>query len=181
MHSRLTELFNYLDQEYADLLTTVAAAPKDRLNRHPAPGRWSIAQILEHLVIVERRATELAVKLADKAVAGGIPKETETGPILMAIDTRRITDRSRRVKAPEVFLPPGKLSPDESLNALDEAHRQFKLAAAKGDGLALREISYPHPWLGSLNAYEWIAFVAAHMARHTEQIREVSVQLKQDA
>ncbi len=53
------------------------------------------------------------------------------------------------------------------------------MSAAKGDGLALQEIVYPHPWLGPLNAYEWIAFIAAHMARHTEQIREVSVQLKQ--
>ena len=181
MHSRLTELFNYLDQEYADLLATVAVAPKDRLDRHPAPGRWSIAQVLEHLVIVEQLATTMFVRLMDKAVADGIPREPDTGPILMAIDTRRITDRSRRVKSPEAFLPPGKLGPDESLKALDEARRQFKLAAAKGDGLALREVSSPHPWLGPLNAYEWIAFVAAHMARHTEQIREVSVQLKQDA
>src|SRR5262245_28896357 len=121
MHSRLTELFNYLDLEYTDLLATVAAAPKDGLNRHPAPGRWSIAQVLEHLLIVEQRAATMFGRLMDKAVADGIARETETGPILMAIDTRRITDRSRRVKSPEVFLPPGKLGPDESLKALDEA------------------------------------------------------------
>ena len=181
MHSRLTELFNYLDYEYADLLATVAAAPKDRLTRHPAPGRWSIAEVLEHLVIVEKKTTSLFVNLIEKGVADHIGPETSTGPILMAIDTRRITDRTRRVTSPQSFLPSGKPSPDESLKALDEAHREFKLACARGDGLALTKVVDRHPWLGPLNAYEWIAFVAAHMARHTEQIREASIQLKQDA
>ena len=172
MHHRLIELFVYVDQEHADLNTTVQKIPPALLPESPAPERWSVEQVLEHLVLTERQIGRLLKKLFSDAVARHLAPETDTRPILAAIDTRRITDRSIRTVAAESLRPQGKLTAPESLSELATARVALEEAAKIGSGLALSEVVYAHPTLGPLNGYEWIAFVGAHMARHHEQIRE---------
>jgi hypothetical protein len=38
----------------------------------------------------------------------------------------------------------------------------------------LRAYRWWHPFLGSLNAYEWFSFLASHQIRHEKQMREIS-------
>jgi|SoiMethySBSTD1v2_1073268.scaffolds.fasta_scaffold00624_33 DinB superfamily len=172
MHPRLVELFVYVDQEHADLTGTVQKVPAPLLPESPGPERWSVAQVLEHLVLTERQIARLLARLFSDAVAKHLPAETDTRPILAAIDTRRITDRSIRSVAIESLRPPGELTAAESLEALAAARVALEESARIGSGLALTQVVYPHPTLGPLNGYEWLAFVGAHMARHHEQIRE---------
>jgi hypothetical protein len=40
----------------------------------------------------------------------------------------------------------------------------------------LRAHSAPHPAFQTLDAYQWILFMAAHSDRHTQQINEVKAQ-----
>jgi len=177
LHHRLVELFSYIDQEHADLAATVASIPATLLTQSPAPGRWSIVEVLEHLVITERRTTSLLGQLITDAVAKGLPPETDTRPILAVIDTRRVTDRSRRLVTADSLVPPGQLRPEEALFALDTARRELKHTVSAGSGYALGTIVHPHRDFGPMNLYEWVAFAGAHMARHNEQIREIARQL----
>ena len=174
MHSRLVELFGYVDQEHTDLKATVAGIPAPHLLESPGLDRWSVAEVLEHLVLTERSVARLLNKLLTDAVANGLGPETDTRPILAAIDTRRFTDRSIRAVSPDALRPAGTLRPPAVLTALDQARIELGAAAEIGSGYALGEIIRPHPYLGPLNAYEWIAFVGAHMARHNDQIRETA-------
>jgi len=34
-----------------------------------------------------------------------------------------------------------------------------------------------HPFLGSLNAYEWFSFLGSHQIRHEKQMREIAANL----
>jgi hypothetical protein len=172
MHPRLVELFVYVDQEHADLEGTVQKVPPPLLAESPGPERWSVAQVLEHLVLTERQVARLLTRLFSDAVAKHLPAESDTRPILAAIDTRRITDRSIRSVAIDSLRPPGTLTAGESLKELATARVALEEAASIGSGLALAQVVYPHQTLGPLNGYEWIAFVGGHMARHHEQIRE---------
>ena len=172
MHPRLVELFVYVDQEHADLKTTVQKVPPALLPESPAPERWSVEQVLEHLVLTERQVARLLKKLFSDAVAKHLAAETDKRPILAAIDTRRITDRSIRTRAMDSLLPAGKHAAADSLGELAAARVALEEAAKIGSGLALTQVVYPHPTLGPLNGYEWIAFIGAHTARHHEQIRE---------
>ena len=47
-------------------------------------------------------------------------------------------------------------------------------AVDRADGLAIGEVTAPHPFLGSLNLYQWLIFLGAHEARHAAQIREIA-------
>ena len=174
MNSRLVELFGYVDQEHTDLKATVAGIPAHHLLESPGLDRCSVAEVLEHLVLTERSVARFLNKLFTDAVANGLGPETDARPILAVIDTRRITDRSNRAVSPDALRPTGTLRPPAVLAALDQARVELGAAAEIGSGHALGEIIRPHPWLGPMNAYEWIAFVGAHMARHNDQIRETA-------
>jgi hypothetical protein len=57
---------------------------------------------------------------------------------------------------------------------LAAVRRELSEIVATGDGLALGTVFAPHPALGQISGYDWLAFVGAHAARHAEQIRECS-------
>ena len=54
----------------------------------------------------------------------------------------------------------------------ESARGDLKTVIATADGLAMAEVSAPHPALGPFNGYEWIAFAGSHAARHAAQIKE---------
>jgi hypothetical protein len=182
MHPRIAELFTYLDQQHAALRATVDAIPPERLAESPEESQWSVIQVLQHLVMLEGQLTRLFAKLVRDGLAQGLRADPDTASVLATFDTARFLDRRRRITAPENLRPAtadGGAAPEiaEVMRALDEARARLKAAILEGDGLALGELSYAHPSLGTLDMYQWIAFVGAHMARHTAQIREIGAAL----
>lgn len=147
------------------------AVPADARDRAPAPGLWSPTAIVEHLAIANGRIARLLAKRIAEGRAAGIEQETCADPILPTIDTAPVMDRLTRIPAPEVLHPTG-LDADAAWAALERATTEVRASIAQGDGLALATITYPHPLLGPLTLYTWIAFVGAHEARHAAQIRE---------
>jgi hypothetical protein len=169
MHPRTTELLGYLDAADADLRAAYHAVPAERRAARPAPERWSPAEVVHHLAIVERRVTQRIASLVEQARA--LPPESDTSPVLPTLVARRLVDRTRRIVAGEASHP----RDTEAARAwadLDDARRALKAIVVSADGLALGQVSAPHPALGDINGYEWIAFAGAHEARHAAQIRE---------
>jgi hypothetical protein len=181
MHPRIAELLAFIDVQRLDLEQAVAELPLSDLTARPEPDRWSVAEILEHLVLIERGLGTLFGRWLAPGGVEGLAVEENSSPILPEIDTGPALDRSRRIKTIDAGEPGGQLSVAESWLALDEARRTLKDAIALGDGLALGEIVRPHRTLGRMNMYEWIAFVGTHMARHAAQIRETGVVLQRAA
>ena len=178
MHPRLAELTEYLDEQRAVLTVAVDEVPSALHTTKPPSGGWSVAEILEHLVLVERRITRSFGTWVKEARAGGIAREQDDRPIFSSIDTAAILNRSRRATAPPAGVPTGTMSADEANLELQAIRAEMKAVIASADGLALTEIVKPHPVLGQANMYKWIAFTAAHMGRHAAQIRTVGVELQ---
>jgi len=171
MHPRTDELLRYVDAQRAVLRDAFDAVPAENRNRPPAPGQWSPVGIIEHLAIVDSRIAHMITKRVAEARETGLEAETSIEPILSTIDVNYVVDRVTRVTAPEVLHPTG-LDADAAWAALDRATAAFREAVAKADGLALSNVMHPHPIMGPLSLYTWIAFVGAHEARHAAQIRE---------
>ena len=171
MHPRIQELVDYVDAQRIVLRRAFEAVPPALRDVPPAPGQWSPGGIVEHLAIVSGRVTKLvAVRVAD-ARAAGLGPETRTDPVLPTLNIERVLDRSIRVAAPEMLHPTG-IDADAAWAALEHATIAFRGAVTNADGLALGGILHPHPFLGPLSLYQWIAFVGAHEARHAAQIVE---------
>ena len=178
MHSRIAEALDYLDKERADLQAAVELVPTDLRERAPASDRWSVAQVLQHLTLIESRIVPLIHKLVTGARAAGLGPELETSSILNIKHAAKIADRSFRVTAPEETVPPSGVSAETAWKSLEESRRALREAVILGDGLALSEVKYPHPVLGQINLYQWILFVGSHEVRHAAQVREIAEQFK---
>jgi len=170
MHPRIAELLQYVDAQTAALRAAFDAVPAERRAERPTPERWSPAEVVHHVAIVERRVTQRLAALMEQARA--LPPERESTAILPTRATQRAHDRTKRFVTFEAAEPRG-TDPAQVWDDLDDARRAFRDVVARGDGLALGEVSAPHPALGELTGYDWIAFIGAHAARHADQIREM--------
>ena len=175
MHSITRELLAYLDEQRSVLKSAFESVSPELRERPPAPDRWSAANIVEHLAIVEARISKLlSERIAE--VRPGLTAETSTDPILPTIDYKRMYDRSTCVKAPEVVIPTG-LDAGSAWAALENAGSMLRSILLANEGIALSTVTHPHPRFGTLSVYDWVAFLGAHEVRHAEQIREASTQI----
>jgi hypothetical protein len=141
---------------------------------HGESGRWSVAGVIEHLAIVESRIGKLMTREIDAARAKGLGNEQETSSVVGTLDPRLLADRRRRVTASDASQPREGLNAEAAWLRLEEARRALRDLLLSVDGLALSEITAPHPVLGNLNAYQWFLFVAGHEGRHALQVREIA-------
>jgi DinB superfamily len=174
MHPRTAEVIAHLDEHRAALEAAFAEVPVALREQRPAPDRWSVAEVLDHLVVIEARIVKLLTQQIETARAAGLGQENDTSPVVPTINMRRMLDRSRPITASESSQPRTGCSAQASWTLLAE-HRQRLLDLVRSaDGLALGEIVIPHPALGPINVWQWFVFVGGHEARHTAQIREVA-------
>jgi hypothetical protein len=178
MHPRISELVDYADATRAALLEVAATIPAERFTERPAPGRWSAAELLEHLARVESGCAQVIAKRATRAREAGLAAEREESSMLGALDGRFVTDRSRRLTAPDIVAPAGGFTRDGALDAIGTSRAAFRQAVAAADGLALGEVRHTHVVLGELDLYQWILFVGQHERRHLAQLEEIAAQLR---
>jgi hypothetical protein len=168
MHPRLAELLAYVRAQTEDLRNAYEAVPPERRAVRPEPDRWSPAEIVHHLVIVDRRINQRMRGLIEEARALG--SDTDAAPAASSI-AERVTVRDRRFKTSEASEPRD-TDPSRIWNDIAAVRRELEEVVATADGLPLGKVFAPHPALGPLCGYDWIAFVGAHAARHADQIRE---------
>jgi hypothetical protein len=177
MHPRTHEILTCLDSELSGLRAAVDTVPSERRCERPAPDRWSVAEVLEHLVMVERAVMKACARQLGAARESGLPAETETTSIRHLLPPERVASRERQLVAPEMLRPKG-IDAATAWADLERTRQQLRDFVMSADGLALGEVSFAHPSLGTLNLYQWLLFAAGHHARHADQIREIARQLK---
>ena len=177
MHPRIEEVLNYLDAERSTLREAVELVPPELRDQSPGPDRWSVAQVLQHLGIIEKRIAMGMTKWIADARAGKLGPEVDTSSILNSLPLQLIADRSKQREAPEEVRPRGDIDAASAWTALEQTRAALRAAILAGDGRALSEVVQPHPVLGPINLYQWALFVGSHEIRHTGQVREIADQL----
>lgn len=173
MQPRIQELISYLDSSRTSLAAAVAAVPESQRDRRPEAGRWSVAEVLEHLALVEGGIGRLLGRQLEAARAAGLGPETSSSPVVPTLPVGHLRDRRVPIAAPERVVPKGELSAGAAWQLLEDRRRALLDTLRAADGLALGEVPMPpHPALGPLDAYQWVVFLGAHEDRHAEQIRE---------
>lgn len=159
----------YLEKTRDALLDATSGLSDAQLRFKPAPDRWSVAEVVEHVAATE---TYLMTMVREKAMSA--PARAE--PVdLEEIDTlilTRIPDRSGKVQAPEPLVPRDRFgSPADARQAFATERAKTLQFLAETSGLRGHALDSP---LGhQLDPYQWILFVGAHSERHTKQIEEV--------
>ena len=166
----VAEIYEALDESRARLDATLASLGPEQEALRDAPERWSVAEIVEHVAIIEKQMGRLVGMLLAKAEADGAASHgADAGP-LVALD--EVAERARREKyqAPEMAVPRGGASVSDSLAALRESRAALTALRHRVEAAGAATHTYPHPAFGPLNLYQWLAFVALHEDRHRRQI-----------
>jgi len=160
-----------LKDSEARTIDVVSKLNEEQLNFKPAPDKWSVLEVAEHIMLSESR------------IFGAVQKATESGPNPdWAAKTKGKTeflqkamlDRSHKAQAPEMLVPTGKLSRQEVLAKFKEARaKTLKFAEETQLPLKTYTMDHPVPVIGTLNGYQWLLMVPLHNMRHNEQIDEV--------
>lgn len=167
MNDLTRQLLADLDLHRVSVREAIDSVPVEWRERRPEEGRWSVAEVLEHLAIVEGRVTRMIAAAAETA---GLENEAFTER--PTIDMPMLLDRSRPVMGPEVVQPREGLDSIAAWQRLQETRAELRRAIEAAAGRDLRSIVRRHPLLGDLHMYQWIAVIGGHEARHALQIRE---------
>ena len=134
----------------------------------PGPERWSVGEVVEHIVL----ADGVLFETATKSLTG--QPDAQWDATLSKTETlrRAVPDRSRRVDAPGVSQP-RRLIPREELLSRFIGQRARVLKYARETDAPLKAHTAANPFFGSLNAHQWLLYIPLHHLRHNQQIAEV--------
>jgi hypothetical protein len=166
-----TRAVEYLEQTRKDFLAAVDGLSEEQWNFKPAPERWSIAETAEHIAHTEETIWQLVreklMKSPPTPERRGETKEKDE--VIMSA----VPDRSRKFQAPERLQPTGRWSSRDELLKAFEAARSAQIAFLKETKEDMRSRFEEHPFLKTIDAYQWLLLNGAHGKRHTSQILEV--------
>ena len=170
-------LVEMLEQGRKETEELVARAEGDLFTTKPAPDRWSVAEVLEHI-----GATEQALFGMVHTALAAAP-DPEAPQLLAAVPVAdlagRIKSREQRFQAPAELQPKGGKSRQELLALYRTAH-DATLEFVRTTQAAVAAYTAPSP-AGKLTVHHVLTLIAAHNLRHNQQIAEVLTQLAQPA
>jgi len=148
------------------LLRTAHGLSPAQLRYKPAPDRWSVAECIEHIVVVESSILGSVEKTLQQAADS--PKSAIQDDVLV----HRVVDRTTRVKGPDRLMPTNRWPHDQLVREFEAARKRTSEFAATTSA-DLRQAAFPHPMFGPLDCYQWLLLIAAHGERHRAQAEEV--------
>lgn len=145
----------------------------------PGEGRWSPAQIVEHVDLVQESVVRILERLLGGVEAGGDTPPPEQLARATSMDRFGLLNRGYRATAPESARPSDDPDWERALLSLDAGTRTLESLADRYWEADLTEVIQPHPILGRMTGYQWFRFVPQHESRHVLQLEEAIRELKE--
>lgn len=169
VYHSIAEIFDALDATRARLTASVEGLGRGQENFRPAPERWSIADIVEHLAAAEASSLRLFNKLLQKAEQEGRARAAGDPFAPVSIAEHVARSLTEKYQAPEHIRPHGTPLAD-SLASLRDSLAAIHALRPRLERADCADQRFPHPAFGPINLYQWLAFTAAHEERHLAQI-----------
>ena len=158
----------YLESTKKGVLDATKGLSEAQWNFKPAPDRWSVAQVMEHIAAAEdfiRGMVKEKVMLAPAEPGRDLKKIDDAVMAMMP-------DRSHKAQAPEPLMPTNRFgSPAGAVKHFAESRATTEDFLKSTTGL--REHAVDSPLGMKLDGYQFVLLIAAHSERHTKQINEV--------
>ncbi len=148
------------------LIDATSGLGEKQLAFKPAPEKWSIAEIVEHLAITENFLFGFYQQVA-KSTADPNAKASSTDEDLL----KNLRNRQQKFQAPDPATPKKTFpSTAEALKAYDERRDRTIVYVETTQDQDLRHKIVPN---FGMDGYQMFLMLAAHTARHVDQIAEV--------
>jgi|GEM_PF-6325969 len=156
-----TKLKTEMKQAFDDAMAVLATYSYEELNAPQGAGRWTKAQLGQHLVIATGTGFDMHTKPAER------PYDK------WAEDIEKVfSDHSKKYNAPELTKPEQTTYTSEQLiAALKKNLTDIEQMIGTTD-LTEQCTDIELPGWGNLTRYEWLVLILFHLKRHTKQLRE---------
>ena len=151
-----------------EFLDTVENLSDEQWTYKPAPDRWSVAEVAEHIMLAEGALfSTVEAALAEKLNPDWEAKTAGKTEML----ARALLNRQRKAQAAEQVQPSGKLTRVEIIDRFKEA-RAKTLKFIKETNLPLKAhtLDHPFPIFNTLNAYQWLIYIPLHNMRQSQKV-----------
>jgi uncharacterized damage-inducible protein DinB len=157
-------LLAHLDMTSAWLMDEVSGLSEAQLAFRPSPEAWSVAQVLDHLVVVAPIYWQDLQRALATPPRDLVPRDTDAHILWYGID------RTNREQAIPSEVPQAKRRDLETLLDAYRTHhtRLRQYVTTTTDDLRRHLVARQ----GS-DAYQWILLISTHEQRHILQIREI--------
>ena len=196
----LTESLEMLRTTRAQTLAMVQELSQSEMDYQPEPGKWSVGEVLDHLILGQRLnlcyiAEVIAMKAAGKPPVlrlsstdvdvsiGYIPKRLLPAlevpftvlNLFLPSGVRDFMTRNPLIPAqnPEVTNPRHARLAEELRNDLISSLKETEALLDSHSDLDYGEMVIQHPLLGNNNVPELLRFLALHEQRHQSQIKDI--------
>jgi hypothetical protein len=143
-----------------------------QINFRPSPNKWTIAECIEHVTLAEMEFPKI---LANEMQKPAHPELRNKIKILDEAIQPKMTDRSWKAKSPEIFKPANKNFIAKETISLFNNQRKETIAYVEVTKDDLRNHFWKHPLTGTIDLYQTLLLMSAHLERHTEQIEQIKL------
>lgn len=171
---QLAGWYDDIDTIRNDARAALANLQPNQLAWRPAPGKWSILEVLDHLIVTAREAGRYQRAAIDEARTAG---RTGQGPFrfgpLGGWFVRATGPNPKRpMPGPAVFAPGADLDPARTIASFETTQDQLQALFVAADGLDLGRIRARSAAtaLMRFNLATWFASTVGHERRHLQQI-----------
>lgn len=173
VYKSVEQIFADIDKRREQLIGYVENLTSEQAASRRASDAWTINEIVEHISEAESSTLRLVTRFLEQAESKGIKLEDNSVlPQPFSIETLEERAKGERFKAPD-FLVPKKAAPiAASLESLNQTRASLNALRTRLEAVDLSESTFPHPAFGLLNAYQYLALIGLHEARHIGQIKE---------
>lgn len=169
MLERVREMVQALDERRRALLDDVEALDAERLVAKPLPGKWSILENVEHLVLAEREVLRNLPEPSQLVERKRSFKAHITYPAVMFVLKCGIP-----AKAPSPgMLPKGETSLAALRRQWDDSQRWLRAYVDGLDRTGFGKAVFEHPVAGPLTVGQAVHMDQLHVATHARQIRRL--------
>ena len=166
----LEEICREKERVLGALESVVGPLTGPQLSFRPAPGAWGVAEIVEHLAIVEPGMIRLVRSLSEKA-------ETHTGPgaapFSVSLGDGIVTGATGKFTTRPEAVPKGNATVGDSFRTLRAVQAELFGLRPRRAAVDVSSVKFTHRMLGDMTLGQWCAFFGAHEERHLGQIRSV--------
>ena len=157
-----------LQQSKEALLHALQDISPEQFTHKVSPDKWSVAEIVEHLVKVESAILDSLQRLVAKEKKR-VPETVLSYEEVMT----QAKNSEAKAQSPERLVPSGRFLEKTAAIQAFEQTRENTEAFVRTTTYDLGSISFPHPRLGVLTGKNWLTFISGHCWRHAAQVEKL--------
>ena len=169
MLTDIQETFDSLEIKYGKLLQQLNSLTDDVLYFKAGADKWSIVEVIEHLVVAEENMQEqLSAAIATPTLD---PQDRSAKKFHIVI---KVMTKDIPVDVPDESLEPhGQFSLEELRGRWDDTRKKTRAYIDGIQSEKAEDLVYRHPFAGPLNMAETLRFIDVHFDNHMRHIDRI--------